>query len=884
MSRRHLLAAAVSLVATTSACRHDLNDPNNAENNQQPINIDLNADNTAQSGDDGLNSIGQTDDSAVIDPNNPDAVVGNDENAANAKKRYILVFQPEGETTFFSTSEDSLAADAFAVTQMRQNLLDNLHRDFGVELEIIKQYEHIPAVAVTASDADMEAIRAEVGDEGVFAEQFYEHTLAESRSLIRQPQAAQQGFDGRGTAVAVLDTGTDFTRTAFGSCQSAGGSCKVAAALDFADDDRSLDDDGHGTNVAGIVLGVAPATKILALDVFSAGGGASNVDIVAAIDWVIANKARYNIVAMNMSLGSGGSTGPCSRSVFASAIDRAQRAGVISVVASGNEGFIDRIAEPACVPSAVSVGAVYDGNLGRMDFGDCTDRTTSSDQVTCFSNSASFLTILAPGSEITAAGISMSGTSQASPHVAGAVAALRSGFTGETSSQIISRLTRGGISVVDRRNGVATPRLDLVGAINALGNQQPSNPANPSPQPNPPAGSGPTGSISIVGATNVGGTPAVNSNQVNLALSAQDSSGAAVNAVCLSDTTSCNSFISFTNNVTATFPAGDGRKTIYATFRNSNGVTGPAASLAFIIDTTAPSNGSATATAGNARVDLAWNGFADATTNVASYRVVSATGSAPASCGAGNLVYAGGNNSVAHTGLSNGTPVFYRICAVDGAGNVSSGITASAVPQAPASQPNTGPTSELDGKMIINAGARYTNSRVVEIVLQPNNPSKVTKFCLTASGNCNQWFPISGSIQAELSGDDGTKTITALFADARGNVSATPATASITLDTQVPADGVLTLQSQNGVLFFIWGEGGQNGFRDASGIAQYRLVGTTDGNAPASCEEGNVLYEGPRATLQQNQFARNTTYSYRLCAIDNAGNMSAGDDASAIVQ
>jgi len=86
------------------------------------------------------------------------------------------------------------------------------------------------------------------------------------------------------------------------------------------------------------------------------------------------------------------------------------------------------------------------------------------DKVTCFSDSASFLTMLAPGSQIMAAGISMNGTSQAAPHVAGAVAVLRAAFPGESLDQTVTRLTNG-VMVTDSRNNIVKPRLSLPMAL-----------------------------------------------------------------------------------------------------------------------------------------------------------------------------------------------------------------------------------------------------------------------------------------------------------------------------------------------------------------------------------------------------------------------------------
>jgi subtilisin family serine protease len=247
----------------------------------------------------------------------------------------------------------------------------------------------------------------------------------------------------------------------------------VAVALDVAADDGSLDSGGHGTNVAGIVAGVAPGTRIAALDVFT-GQGAYTSDIITGINWAINNKTSYNIVAMNLSLGVAGVkyTSECTGSWAATPFANARAAGIVPVVAAGNDGFTDGVAEPACAPGAVRVGAVYDTNVGGTYFPEfnCGDTTTAADKVACFSNSSSLLTLLAPGVFITAAGITGYGTSQAAPHVAGAVAVLRApdAAPNDTVANTVDRLTGNGQFVTDTRNGIVKPRLNLFAAVNSI--------------------------------------------------------------------------------------------------------------------------------------------------------------------------------------------------------------------------------------------------------------------------------------------------------------------------------------------------------------------------------------------------------------------------------
>lgn len=100
----------------------------------------------------------------------------------------------------------------------------------------------------------------------------------------------------------------------------------------------------------------------------------------------------------------------------------------------------------------------------------CSDTSTAADKVTCFSDSASYLTMLAPGAMVTAAGYTMAGTSQATPFVAGALAVLRSTFPAETLAQVQTRLINNGTPVTDARNSLVKPRLNLLEAARPANN------------------------------------------------------------------------------------------------------------------------------------------------------------------------------------------------------------------------------------------------------------------------------------------------------------------------------------------------------------------------------------------------------------------------------
>lgn len=342
--------------------------------------------------------------------------------------------------------------------------VDNQH--IGNDISDLKNYSDLPIKYKRfKSENALKKYLATAGVKAIYENKLLQRVLTESLPLINQPNLSLPSARGAGTTVAVLDDGIDYMHSAFGNCTSPNvpaSSCKVVVYREFSNIPSTSN--AHGTNVSAIVLGVAPATKIAMLNVFSTEGAFVS-DIIDAINWSISNKATYNIEAMNLSLGDNSRNASyCNSDWFTAPFQNARNAGISIVVASGNSAFSDGIAAPACAPEAISVGAVYDAVVGGFSYGVCTDTTSNADQVTCFSNSANILTMLAPGGEITAASITQFGTSQAAPHVAGAVAVLRALYPNENLNQIQSRLINSGIPVLDIRNNITKPRLNLLAA------------------------------------------------------------------------------------------------------------------------------------------------------------------------------------------------------------------------------------------------------------------------------------------------------------------------------------------------------------------------------------------------------------------------------------
>lgn len=366
--------------------------------------------------------------------------------------------------------------------------------DLGPGAAPARRYAHIDAIALEATPADLRALAANAEVLEILADgPLAAPSLDITRTIVGANAATSAGFTGANTAVAVLDTGVDAQHAFFGgrvtieACFSAGGNCPNGQTAQFGSGAGApcawSGGCGHGTHVAGIVAssdpvyrGVAPEAEIFAIQIFSRFTGASCAgtgydpcalaypsDILAGLDYARSLANSLPLAAVNMSFGSGAyaTQTACDNAngVVRQAVEALRGARVASVAASGNAASANTMTSPACLSNAVGVGA-----------------TDDADRVEGYSNAAPMLDFLAPGAVVVSAApggtvLTLSGTSMASPHVAGAYAVLRQAMPAADLGTLRSALSGTGRPVVDTRpgaNGLSRPRVQVDIAVKSL--------------------------------------------------------------------------------------------------------------------------------------------------------------------------------------------------------------------------------------------------------------------------------------------------------------------------------------------------------------------------------------------------------------------------------
>ena len=386
-------------------------------------------------------------------------------------------------------SEDAGAIDdqRKEITRGQERALKRLE---GHPFQNVKQFEHIPFMALELPEGSLALLEGDPQVADIEEDSLSSPAWNDTIEQVGADRAWNYGFTGTGWTVAVLDTGLDLTHPSFQgrivgeACFS--NLCGVPVGV-YCDPGKFGSICSHGTYISGIIAansgglnqnGVAKGANIMPIQIFSdAGGGtidSSKSDQLLALQYVYNQRFAYQIAAVNISVHGEYHADQASCDAANSSVkamfDLLRSAGIATVVPAGNDGNPSALAYPACISSAVSVGGTY-----------------GEDKIADFSDSARYLSLLAPGAGVCSTtfqewggwSCEYAGTSLSAPHVSGAWAVLKQALPGATVDEILAALQNAGVPVTDPRNGLIKPRIQVDAALKAL------DPAAPQSQMTP---------------------------------------------------------------------------------------------------------------------------------------------------------------------------------------------------------------------------------------------------------------------------------------------------------------------------------------------------------------------------------------------------------------
>ena len=382
------------------------------------------------------------------------------------------------------------ARDREAVARAQEDALGALRRgDFTLR----RRFGRVSALAGDLTAAGLERLRRAPGVRRIDIDPPGRAYLEQSVPLINADDVQALGFKGEGITIATIDSGVDTDHPDLADdlvaqacfCSTGGACCPDGSSQQFGPG-AAEDLNGHGTHVAGTITGrglvaargVAPDADLVAVKIMGASSSFCCMsDVVAGLDWIL--DTRPEVKAVNMSIGTFGVyPGDCDEATadnlaLAEVINALRARGTSCFVASGNNASGVGMASPGCIGASLSVGSVYDANVGGVGFGECTDSATAADMVSCFSNSNTVTDLFAPGGAISASYLgggvaTLFGTSMATPHGVGCAAILYDAVPTLTPATLEANLEASGHPVTDQKNGLTFPRIDCLAALNRM--------------------------------------------------------------------------------------------------------------------------------------------------------------------------------------------------------------------------------------------------------------------------------------------------------------------------------------------------------------------------------------------------------------------------------
>ncbi|MGE5340596.1 MAG: S8 family peptidase [Candidatus Omnitrophota bacterium] len=353
--------------------------------------------------------------------------------------------------------------------------------------DTLEKLKELPEVVSVTEDQAIELNDTEFITDKPVENPISDPMLNQSTSIIGADKCWGFGYTGAGWYVAVLDTGILRTHEMFSGksiveqCYASGedsdapnvGSCpnglKEMAGPGSAAHYEAQQ--YHGTHVASIaagnnhstLFGVAKDADIIAVNVFSYFSSVHTVrswssDQLKGLEFVYLNRNNYKIASVNMSLGGGRYYSFCDDDPLKEAVDNLRNVGIATVIASGNYAYCGSVTSPACISSSISVNA-----------------TSKTDTMYTSGNfDSQMVSLLAPGVDINGAGgyadndyRSLTGTSMATPHVAGAWALLKQFNENYSVSDILNLLKNTGSSLTSQWCAAAgsKPRINVANAL-----------------------------------------------------------------------------------------------------------------------------------------------------------------------------------------------------------------------------------------------------------------------------------------------------------------------------------------------------------------------------------------------------------------------------------